>query len=215
MKIKVSAIAANVRQTPSTLSRVMTMHQQGTELVVYNKVSGQVVNSSDVWYQVDKGYIHSSVVIISQSLKPQLAAFVKLHNAKYRDWDGYYGAQCMDLMHYWVDYLKLTPLPPAPTARDEFVNFRSHPNFTKHLNTEIAIPLPGDILFWDKPWDPITRTGSLGAIGITGWAGHVAVFVDGDVNKVTSFDQNWPTGSPCHVQAHSYRGIMGWLRPNV
>ena len=36
-----------------------------------------------------------------------------------------------------------------------------------------------------------------------------------EVNKTsfTSFDQNWPTGSPSHKQLHDYNGVVGWLRP--
>ena len=33
------------------------------------------------------------------------------------------------------------------------------------------------------------------------------------MNKFTAFSQNWPEGSPCHVQEHDYNHLLGWLHP--
>jgi hypothetical protein len=42
--------------------------------------------------------------------------------------------------------------------------------------------------------------------------GHIAIFVNGDVNSFTSFDQNYPIGSPCKLVNHNYNNVIGWLR---
>ena len=41
--------------------------------------------------------------------------------------------------------------------------------------------------------------------------GHISVFVEGDINSFRSMDQNYPLGTPCHIQNHSYKNVLGWL----
>lgn len=117
------------------------------------------------------------------------------------DFDGAYGFQCMDLMHrYIVDVLGLSGyLFAAPTAYEAYLNANDS-RFEKIDNTPTAIPQKGDIIFWKS-----------NITGVTGSAGHVAVFDSGDVNSFNSFDQNYPTGSTPHIQHHSYAGLAGWL----
>ena len=128
-----------------------------------------------------------------------LTDFISKYNAQPVDFDGAYGPQCMDLMHrYIVDVLGYEgSLFAAPTAYQAYQN-ANDPRFDKISNTPTGVPQKGDIIFWN------TSVGS---------AGHVAIFISGDVNGFTSFDQNWPVGSPCHQQAHNYNGVAGWLHP--
>ena len=122
-------------------------------------------------------------------------------NGHYIDFDGIYGNQCMDLMHqYCVEVLGITDgsVLAAPGAKDVYNNFeniKGHELFEKIPNTPTGVPQEGDILFWG-----------------TGTWGHVAIFIEGDASRFRSFDQNYPTGSFCHAQEHSYSGILGWLR---
>jgi hypothetical protein len=39
--------------------------------------------------------------------------------------------------------------------------------------------------------------------------GHVSVFIHGDVNGFTSFDQNWTTVSKCTESEHDYVNVLG------
>lgn len=127
--------------------------------------------------------------------------FIEKWNGKYIDFDGAYGNQCMDLMHqYCVEVLGLTDgrILAADYAKNVYLNFDNifgHEYFEKIANTPSGVPQEGDIILWD-----------------IGSYGHVAIFIDGDANKFNSFDQNYPTGSFCHVQNHSYSGCLGWLR---
>lgn len=140
-------------------------------------------------------------------------SFIYLHNNHYIDYDQSFGYQCTDLMRQYVkDVVGVAPYTGIPTrgnAKDIFKNFVSNRYFTKILNTKINVPQKGDIIFWGT------------YPTVTGFAGHVAIFDHGDLYTVVSFDQNYPTGSPCHFVKHGsnkilhgYRGVLGWLRPN-
>ena len=128
-----------------------------------------------------------------------LQEFITKYTNKKLDYDGWYGAQCMDLMHQYIDEVLLNRHSPetlrAPSAKQAFINFQSDTLFEKIVNTPMGIPQEGDIMFW----------------GGGEW-GHVAIYIDGDVNVFNSFDQNYPTGSSCHVQEHNYENVLGWVR---
>ena len=129
------------------------------------------------------------------------STFMEKYNGRYIDFDNFYGAQCMDLMHqYIVEVLGLSDgrILAAPSAKDvwnNFDNIHGHEYFDKFNNDPLAVPQEGDIILWTNST-----------------YGHVAIFVDGDVNTFRSFDQNYPTGSPCHIQNHNYSSVGGWLR---
>lgn len=127
--------------------------------------------------------------------------FISKYNGKYIDTDNAYGGQCMDLMHqYCVEMLGIGDLSvlAAPSAKAVFETFstiKGHEFFEQIINTPEGVPQEGDIVFWgNAPY------------------GHVAIFVEGGTNSFKSFDQNYPTGSPCHIQGHTYSSVVGWLR---
>ena len=126
--------------------------------------------------------------------------FIIKWNGKYIDFDGVYGPQCFDLLHQFVvEVLGLTDgrILAAPAAKDIYNNYDNlygHENFEKIANTPTGIPGEGDIVIWSS-----------------GQYGHVAIFIEGNANTFRSFDQNYPTGSPCHVQEHTYGYCLGWL----
>lgn len=132
-----------------------------------------------------------------------LQEFKNKYNGKAIDYDGAYGNQCVDLMNqYCVEVLGIqNPIQVlgGSTAYEIYQNYNGS-QFIKTLNTPTGVPQAGDIVFWD------TTIGS---------AGHVAIFVSGDQNNFTSFDQNWPVGSLCHEQVHNYNGVVGWLHSNI
>lgn len=129
--------------------------------------------------------------------------FISKYNGRGIDFDGVYGDQCMDLMHqFCVEVLGINDgsVLAAPSAKDVYLNF---PNvngsvyFEKIDNTPDNVPLEGDILFWGTKIGPY---------------GHVAVFLNGNTSKFSSFDQNWPVGAKCAIVDHTYNGLLGWLR---
>ena len=128
-----------------------------------------------------------------------LSVFIKRWQGKYADYDKYYGPQCVDLVQYWI---KNCGYPAVwGNAKDLYANAPVK-NFLKYKKTLTNIPKPGDIIIWGgSPADPR-------------W-GHTDIFVKGNLFAFTGFDQNWPPNSTCHLQNHSYRGMLGILRPRV
>jgi len=118
------------------------------------------------------------------------------------DTDGIYPNQCMDLMHqYLIDCFGITDSRVLAAAQAKLVytnfpNIFGHELFTQIPNTPDNIPQKGDIFFFGS------------GVGV---AGHVCIFIDGDVWTFRSFDANWNTVLP-HVQSHNYNGALGWLR---
>lgn len=129
--------------------------------------------------------------------------FVAAYNGKATDYDGVYGAQCVDLiklyldkvfgikagswgdaMYYWLDYPKHTELVKA---------------FDRISNTASFIPKTGDIMVWN---------GKKG-----GGSGHVAICTgEGTTSYFYSYDQNW-NGKEMHKVKHDYDDAYGVLRP--
>lgn len=133
-----------------------------------------------------------------------LESFVSKYNGKYVDYDGKWGCQCVDLLRqYLKERLGLDPycLPTVAYAKEIYTKF--NPNnkyFVKVANNPTNVPDKGDIVIWGP--HPF----------VTGWAGHVAIFTNGDVNSLITFDQNWGNPSYCRLVRHSYRGVLGWLK---
>jgi|SRR3990172_1558810 len=130
--------------------------------------------------------------------------FIKKWQGKYIDFDGVYGAQCMDLMHqYCVEVLGISDgrVLAKDYAKNVFLDFDNtfgHEFFNKIENSLLGVPKEGDIVFWSS--NPY---------------GHVAVFIEGDIDSFRSFDANYPLGSPCHIQEHKYNNVIGWLHPQL
>lgn len=135
--------------------------------------------------------------------------FFKKWNGRFCEYNNDpYKFQCVDLMRQYIKEVLGFP-PYQAIAPNEYAKlmYKAIPAsgtkyFIKIPNTPTGVPQQGDIVFWDGP-----------VLGVTGIAGHVAIFDSGNVNYLISFDQNYPKGSPCKFVKHSYRGVMGWLRP--
>lgn len=129
-----------------------------------------------------------------------ISDFVTQNSGKLLDFDGEYGAQCVDEVQYYAQSLGL----PRFWGNAVDIADQASAGATWLVNTPTNYPQPGDIVVW-KASVP----------GITGQFGHVAIAVDANPNSFNSFDQNWPTGTACHVQHHTYTGVAGWLHPLV
>lgn len=128
-----------------------------------------------------------------------LQEFINKWNGKKCDFDGYYGAQCVDLYRqYCKEVLNIPQTYPVKVAAEIWDNTMGNPNFTHIKNTPTGVPQAGDIIIWSKKLNA---------------AGHVSIFINGSVWSFNSFDQNFPVGSGCHIQSHNYKNVIGWLRP--
>ena len=113
------------------------------------------------------------------------------------DYDGHFEGQCMDLYHQYVKEVLGSEHPGAAYARQLWD--KTYRDYDKIKNTLLGIPKKGDIVIWN---------GNEG-----GGAGHVAIYIEGNVMSFTSLDQNYPTLNKVTKTKHSYKNILGWLRP--
>lgn len=120
------------------------------------------------------------------------------------DFDGVAGAQCVDLYRMYVkeslNFPQSAALGINGKASDIWKTYLLQ-YFERIENTPDGVPKEGDIVIWND------KAG--------GGYGHVAVFVEGTAKSFRSFDQNWPVGSPPHIQGHYYTSVLGWLRPKI
>lgn len=135
------------------------------------------------------------------------AQFFNKHLGRYLDFDGAYGAQCVDLFRFYVKDVLGLPQPRGVVgAADFWTNYDSDQvlskNFQKIKNTPDFVPQEGDIAIWNR------RAG--------GGYGHIAIVHGRDHNTdyFHSADQNYPTGSVIRVVKHNYTNFFGVLRPN-
>jgi len=126
-----------------------------------------------------------------------LAGFVGHYTNTYVDLDKFAGAQCVDEINAWADWIGLKRFPPVVGAYE--LARRGIFFWVWVANTPTNVPQPGSVVIWDRsptlPW------------------GHCATFIRGDQIHLFTFDQNWPYGSKCHEQAHTYQGVAGWYLP--
>ena len=112
------------------------------------------------------------------------------------DVDGYYGAQCVDLIMAYYEYLGVSRV----SGNGCDYSHNSLPSgWTRIQNTPSFVPEPGDIVVWTD----------------AGWQyGHVAIFLSGNTSSFTSIDQNWPKGSEVKEVSHNYNYVWGVIRPD-
>lgn len=121
-------------------------------------------------------------------------AFRKYWNGKYCEVAGSADAknQCVDLANAYIRDVLRQPIIEWTNAVDFPLRAGDKYEFIK--NTPTNVPQKGDIMVWRPS------------------PGHIAIFIEGDAKRFTSFDQNFPVGSTCHVQEHTYTNVDGWLR---
>lgn len=139
-----------------------------------------------------------------------LSDFIKQWDGKYNDFDGRFGSQCKDL---FSSYNRDVVGNPNYVSGDAWKLWDNAPPeyYDKIINTPTSVPQAGDVIIWKQSF---------------GGYGHVAIFVDGDVNKMRVFGQNYPkvtkldaknnviaNGSPCNISTMSYDKVQGYLRP--
>lgn len=134
-------------------------------------------------------------------------AFVNKYNNTHIDEDGYYGAQCWDVVARYAREQYGTPsFPtgsggaeglyrlfqnPIPQYFDRIANNKSDPN---------QLPSKGDIIVWDSSFSPP-------------W-GHTAIVLGADSSGVTVFEQNGNNpGGNAYIKKRGWTGVSGWLSP--
>lgn len=119
--------------------------------------------------------------------------FIEKYNGEYVEVAGSADAknQCVDLVNAYIREVLTLPIIEWTNAKDFPTKVGSDYDYI--LNSPTGVPLEGDLVIWG------------------GTYGHIAIFVEGNSNSFKSFDQNYPVGSPCHIQGHGYSNVLGWL----
>lgn len=132
-------------------------------------------------------------------MENKFSQFLSIYNNRYVDFDGYYGAQCFDLVQYWSKYIGGHRFGGG-FAKEIYSQPGSF--YTQIPNTPEAIPKAGDIIVWAGSYN--------------GGYGHTGIATGkGDINKFECFQQNDPTGSISHLKIYNYNHVIGWLRPKL
>src|SRR3990167_7519185 len=141
-----------------------------------------------------------------QELSEKVDRFIDDYQGKTKGYptDSSYSGECLSIVKLYIDEVFGITAPPSGSnsAYGYWANFPSPlPTiFTKIPNTLTNVPRKGDIPIWNTS---------------AGWGfGHIDIFVSGDVNAFTGFDQNW-NGRQAHLQLHDYTNIVGWLEPKL
>lgn len=133
-----------------------------------------------------------------------LAEFVAKYSGKFVTAPGGLGGQCVDLANQYGQEVYGFP-HEWKNAIDWFGFDTAHWAWVKNdAGNASQFPEPGDVVVWG----PDAKIG-------TGPLGHIDIFLSGDGFQFHGFDQNWPVGSPAHVQWHNYEGVIGWAKPVV
>ncbi|WPH64309.1 lysin [Staphylococcus phage vB_StaM_PB50] len=134
--------------------------------------------------------------------KTQALDWVNSRIGRRLDFDGWYGAQCMDLTIGYCNYISGGSFRPWGNA----INLKDNtmPAGWKLIkNTPSFLPQPGDIAIWAyAPYDVY---------------GHTGIITSANLNNFYSVDQNWfnagSNGSPAAKVFHDYTGFWGVIRP--
>jgi hypothetical protein len=123
--------------------------------------------------------------------------FIRKYDGKFVEVAGSANAknQCVDLANAYLKEVLNQPIVEWTNARDFPSKLKE--NFNWFNNDPEAIPEKGDLMIWQhNEW------------------GHIAICDTASLNEFNSFDQNYPTGTPCHIQRHTYLRpkVAGWLR---
>lgn len=129
--------------------------------------------------------------------------FVAAYNGKATDYDGAYGAQCVDLIKVYLD--KVFGIKPGSwgNAKYYWIDYAKHTQlvnaFNRISNTPSFVPQKGDIMVWNG-----NKGGGAGHLGICTGEGNTSYFY--------SYDQNW-SGKEMQREKHDYEDVYGVLRP--
>lgn len=133
-----------------------------------------------------------------------IVEFVKKYNGKKVDYDGVFGAQCVDLFRQYVlDVLGISEhtgsCSTSGGAKDLYLDYNKMPlekkYFVRITNKSFV---PGDVLVWDE--------------SVTNNFGHVAIYLGKLDNDFIVFEQNGITQDGAKIALKSRERLLGGLR---
>ncbi len=142
----------------------------------------------------------SSIVSATAShTQAEAVAWAESQVGKSLDYDGEYGAQCVDLIAYYYQYLGTTT--PGGNAYQYCTN--SLPTGWKRItNYNGYTPNPGDICVWGSN------------AGGNGKNGHVAIVVSGNSSSIKTVDQNYLENRKTDYHSWTTSQVTCFIRPD-
>lgn len=133
-----------------------------------------------------------------------LDEFVNKYNGKKVDFDGVYGAQCVDLFRQYAKECLGIPEHTGAClssggAKDLFNDYQKMPIEKKYFIRETKKGLiPGDVVIWDS-----TPTNKYG---------HVAIYLGAINNSLIVFEQNGFSQEGAEITLREKNNMLGFLR---
>ena len=134
-----------------------------------------------------------------------LAEFVNKYNKKKVDFDGVYGAQCVDLFRQYAKECLNIPehtgaCATSGGAKDLFIDYPKMPIEKKYFIRETKKTfIPGDVLIWNE-----TDKNKYG---------HVAIFLGYlGKNAIIVFEQNGISQEGAEIVLRDKTNLLGYLR---
>ena len=132
-----------------------------------------------------------------------LAEFVEKYNGKKIDYDGHYGAQCVDVFRqYCKDVLAIPHTGGVVGAAELFTKYEAMPleqKYFERIPYKAGMqPEAGDVVVFGA-----TQTNQYG---------HVAIVLVATTEDIAVFEQDGFAQDGAHVGSWSYRRVLGFLR---
>lgn len=125
-----------------------------------------------------------------------LQEFIAKYNGKKVDFDGKFGAQCMDLYRFYLQEVWQKPQTPAVASAYMVFDTIDSNEYDKFTHGELKV---GDVVVWNQHFGP---------------DGHIAIVENpSDPTSIVVFGQNDPLGAVSKLSRHTYANILGWFRP--
>lgn len=126
-----------------------------------------------------------------------LSSFINKFDKKKVDFDGAYGAQCVDLFRQWCSDLGVPHTGTVEGAKDLALRYESLPAEKKYFSLEKS-PQAGDAAVWNA-----TASNPFG---------HVAIVVSVCGEEVLVFEQDGFAQDGCRFAARKLDNMVGCLR---
>jgi len=132
-----------------------------------------------------------------------LDEFVETYNGKKIDFDGHYGAQCVDVFRqYCRDVLNIPHTGGVVGASELYTKYEAMPleqtYFARIPYKAGMLPKVGDVVIFGA-----TKTNLYG---------HVAIVLDASTKEIAVFEQDGFKQDGAHVGSWNYARVLGFLR---
>ena len=129
--------------------------------------------------------------------------FVEKDNGKKVDYDGHYGAQCVDLFRqYCKDVLEIPHTGGVVGASELYTKYEAMPlekRYFERIPYKAGMqPDAGDVVIFDA-----TKTNPYG---------HVAIVINASTEEMGIFEQDGFKQSGAYVRSGKYERVLGFLR---